>query len=231
MKNNKLYAPFFLLFLIATFNIANGQTKIGVRAGVNFSNATMDDQQGHKGETESIPGFHIGLTADIPIIGDFYVQPAALYSSKGFKQKGYGFGFTNDFKVSVSYLEVPVNILYKPKLGIGNLILGAGGYLGYGTGGKWKSGSSVIIGDIQIEDHGDVIFKNDGAEGEFGSYLYGKPLDYGASFLVGYEVLSKYSIQFNSEIGLENLQPEYSGVKLKGKMKNKGFGISLGYKF
>lgn len=231
MRKNKLFAPLFLFFLITTFNIANAQTKIGIRTGLNFSNANMKDEQGNEGETESIPGFHLGLTVDVPIAGDFYIQPAALYSSKGFRQKGEGFGYSNDFKVTVSYLEVPVNLLYKPKLGTGNLILGAGGYLGYGTGGKWKSASGVLIGDIQIGDNGDVIFKNDAEKGEFGSYLYGKPLDYGASFLVGYELFNKYSVQFNSEIGLANLQTTYSGIKRKGKMKNTGFSISLGYKF
>lgn len=231
MRNNKLCASIFLLFLITTFSIASAQTKIGIRTGVNFSNAIMKMENGDKGETESIPGFHLGLTVDIPVAGDFYVQPAALYSAKGFKQKGKGFGYSDDFKADVSYLEVPINLLYKPKLAGGNLILGAGGYLGYGTGGKWKSASGVLIGDIQIGDSGDIIFQNDASKGEFGTYLYGKPLDYGANFLVGYELFSQYSIQFNGQGGLANLQTEFNGIKGRGKIKNQGFGISLGYKF
>ncbi len=231
MRNNKLYALILLLFLVATLNIAKAQTRIGVRTGMNFSNAIMKMENGEKGETELISGFHLGLTVDVPIAGDFYVQPAALYSTKGFKQIGAGFGYSNNFKADVSYLEVPVNLLYKPKLAGGNLILGAGGYFGYGTGGKWKSASGVLIGDIQIGDNGDVIFQNDASKGEFGTYLYGKPLDYGANFLVGYELFSQYSIQFNGQVGLANLQTEFNGVKGRGKMKNQGFGISLGYKF
>lgn len=232
MNNYKLHFPILLLILTGSFNITNAQTKVGLKAGVNFSNVIMKDEKGDKASTQSLPGFVVGLTADIPVIADFYVQPGFLYADKGFKQKSGGYyGLATDFKVNVSYLEVPVHILYKPALAGGKLLIGAGGYVGYGTGGTWESSSDVLLDDIMMPGKGDVNFKNDFKDGEFGNYLYGKPLDYGASFLLGYEFLDKLVVQLNSQVGLRNLQPEFDGAKRDGKLKNTSFGITLGYKF
>ena len=165
-------------------------------------------------------------------MADFYVQPAALYSGKGFKQTDSWFaGTDNELLVAVSYVEVPVNLLYKPRLGAGNLLVGAGPYVAYGINGQWQSDTDVAIGDIVIENHGDVIFKNDVMDGEFGAYLYGKPLDYGVNFLVGYEFLQSFAAQLHAQLGVANLKPPVDGVKRDGMVKNTGFGISLGYTF
>ncbi|OKS86060.1 hypothetical protein RG47T_1507 [Mucilaginibacter polytrichastri] len=213
--------------------MANAQTKFGIKAGVNFTNVIMKDENGNKTNTQSMPGILLGLTVDIPVAGDFYIQPAAQYSRKGYKQETGGFyGSATNFKVNASYIEVPINLLYKPHLGTGNLLLGAGPYIGYGTGGNWKSENDAAIGDMIVGKKGDVIFKNNAMDGgDINSYLYGKPLDYGLNFLAGYEFFNKLSVQLGAQVGLANLQPHTDGVTREGKLKNSGFGISLGYKF
>ena len=222
----------FLLILITAPNITQAQTKVGIRTGMNLSNVLMEDEKGDKKSTKSIPGFHIGLTVDIPILTDLYFQPSALYSNKGFKQTDSWFsGPGNDLKVTVAYIEMPLNLIYKRKFGSGKLLIGAGPYAGYGTGGKWKSETNPVIGDIVIDNYGDAIFKNDIMDGEFGNYLYGKPWDFGVNFLLGYEFFDKLSIQLNAQLGLNDLTPEVDGTKSKGKLRNKGFGFSIGYKF
>lgn len=149
-----------------------------------------------KEDTQSMPGILLGLTVDLPVSSDFYIQPAVQYSKRGFKQKTGGYyGSATNFKVNASYAQLPVNFLYTPKLAGGKLLLGAGPYIGYGTGGTWKSDNVIAIGDIMTDDNGKVIFKDDFMDGEFGDYLYGKPLDYGANFLAGYEFLNKLSVQ------------------------------------
>ncbi|MGO3655376.1 MAG: hypothetical protein ACTJFN_13490, partial [Sphingobacterium sp.] len=78
-----------LLFVMALFAYPSiAQTKVGVRAGINLSGVNLVDEQGDKQKTGTIPRFQAGLTVDIPIAADFYVQPAALYSGKGFRQDG-----------------------------------------------------------------------------------------------------------------------------------------------
>jgi len=222
-----------LLFVMALFAYPSiAQTKIGVRAGMNLSGVNLVDEQGDKQKTGMIPRFQAGLTVDIPITADFYVQPAALYSGKGFRQDGGWLASADaEFKATASYFEVPVNLLYKPRVGGGSLIVGAGPYIAYGTGGKWEADQGqVAIGDIMIEPHGDVIFKNDVADGEWGNYLYGKPWDYGVNLIAGYEFLRKLSVQFNAQFGVSNLEPDLDGQKPDGKLRNTVYGISIGYK-
>lgn len=235
MKQNSIKQIFlFTLFSLAVgvSNITHAQTDIGIRAGMSFSNVIMIDENGDKNSTKSIPGVRIGLMVDIPVAANFSFQPAALYCSKGFKQTDSWFsGSGNDFEVTVSYVEVPLNLIYKPKLGIGRLLIGTGPYAGYGTGGKWKSETNVQIGDIIIDNKGDVIFKNDVIDGEFGNYLYGKPWDFGVNFLAGYEFFGRLSLEFNAQLGINDLKPEVDGVKREGKLRNKGYSISIGYKF
>ncbi|NGM61152.1 hypothetical protein G5B30_04380 [Sphingobacterium sp. SGG-5] len=97
--------------------------------------------------------------------------------------------------------------------------------------GKWKADQGqILIGDIMIEPQGDVIFKNDVVDGEFGNYLYGKPWDYGVNFLVGYEFFRRVTIQVNGQFGIANLAPDIDGENPKGNIKNRVYGISIGYK-
>jgi hypothetical protein len=220
------------LFMFVSLSI-QAQTVFGVRAGVNLSSIGYVDESDDKQDTEAIPTFQIGITVDMPVATDFYLQPALLYSGKGFKQDGgWLAGSDNEFKAKVSYVELPVNLLYKPQLGTGNLLLGAGPYLAYGTGGKWEAEGQLIVGDIVLsESEGDVIFKNDVKDGEFGNYLYGKPWDYGANVMLGYEFPQQFSVQLNAQFGIANLQPDIDGRQPNGHIRNNSYGISVGYRF
>lgn len=222
-----------VLPLICVTKATIAQTKVGIKAGVNFSNVTMKDDGGHKTSTQSMPGLQLGLTADIPVTDDFFIQPGLQYSGKGFKQETGGFyGSASNFEVKASYIELPVYIVYMPIFAGGHLMMGAGPYIGYGNGGNWKSDSSVAIDDMMIGNKGDVIFRNNAANGgSLESYTYGRPLDYGAGFLLGFEFLANLSAQLNAQVGLANLEPHFDGFQRESKLKNTGFGISLGYKF
>ncbi|MBY5957837.1 PorT family protein [Membranicola marinus] len=221
-----------ILVFVFTHQTAHAQTKVGITAGANFSKGYIENENGNVDETQGIPGIRAGLTFDIPVIGNIYIQPAAIYSQKGFKQNSNGFaGIDNEFKAQVSYFEVPVNLLYKPKVGSGNLVLGAGPYIGYGLGGQWETQTDVVIGDIIIENSGDVIFKKDVKDGEFGNYLYGKPLDYGVNLLAGYDFWGVFSLQVQAQLGLANIQPEVDGQKPGDIFHNRSLNVSVGYKF
>lgn len=189
------------------------KTTFGIRAGVNFANITGDDQDG-KIKT----GFNIGANAEIPVASDFYLQPGLLFSTKGSKAE------EGDGKINLSYLEVPINFLYKPTLGSGKLLLGFGPYVGIGIGGKLK-----VDDDTEV----DVKFKNDYNASDLVNdpAMYLKRLDFGGNLLVGYELSSKLSFQLNAQLGMSNLNPKFDGEKPEDKAKNTGFGISVGYRF
>ncbi|WP_207514929.1 porin family protein [Longitalea luteola] len=189
------------------------KTTFGVRAGVNFTNITGDDQ-----DSKIKPGFNIGVNAEVPVATDFYLQPGLLFTTKGAKAD------EGDGKVNLSYLEVPINFLYKPTLGDGKLLLGFGPYVGFGIGGKYKEG----------DDEMDVKFKNDvkaGDQSMTDPKIFMKGLDFGGNLLVGYELSSKLSFQLNAQLGMSNLNPKFEGEKPEDKIKNTGFGISVGYRF
>jgi hypothetical protein len=209
-----------LLFALAATALtltskAQDKTTFGVRAGVNFTNLTGDDLD----DLDMKTGFNIGVNAEIPVASDFYLQPGLLFSTKGAKQK---IANADDLKFNISYLEIPVNFLYKPTLGSGKLLLGFGPYVGIAVGGKIKQGSNDV----------DIKFKNDLSTAEQnGNDNYLKRLDFGGNLLAGYELSSKISIQLNAQLGMSSLYPKVEGEKPDDKMKNTGFGISVGYRF
>ena len=212
-----------LLFALAATALtltskAQDKTTFGIRAGVNFTNHNGKAENGDKLENELKAGFNIGVNAEIPVATDFYLQPGLLFSTKGAKAD------EGNSKLNLSYLEVPINFLYKPTLGDGKLLLGFGPYVGFGISGKHKDDN----GDVKVK------FKNDVKPDDVSltdPRLFLKGLDFGGNLLVGYELSSKLSFQLNAQLGMTNIESKINGVTPKAKTKNTGFGISIGYRF
>jgi hypothetical protein len=216
-------AKLILLGVLTTLTgtIANAQkTSFGLRGGLNLYNITGKNQNGDKLDNKLKTGFNLGVNAEIPIGIDFFIQPGVLISAKG----------ASDFlqtknDLNLNYVEVPINLLYKPDLGKGKLLLGFGPYIAFGISGKYKA------------DNGgkrDVKFKNDItlAEAMIGENYYLKGLDAGGNFLFGYEWANRFSVQLNAGLGLVNIYPKIDGETIgKTNWKNTGFGVSIGYRF
>lgn len=197
-----------------------GGTSFGIRAGINLQNLNGKDEDGDKLENRMTTGFHVGVNAEIPVAVDFYVQPGLLWSAKG--ARGENAGTAADLKVHLSYLEIPVNFLYKPVLGRGRLLMGVGPYLAFGIGGKLKAGD--MERDIEWQK------KITTAQAITGTPYFKRP-DAGANLLFGYELSNGLSAQLNAQLGLVNINPEIEGTDDKSTLKNTGFGVSLGYRF
>jgi hypothetical protein len=199
-----------------------GGTTFGIRAGINFQNINGKDDDGDKLENKLALKWHAGVNAEIPIATDFYVQPGLMYITKGAKSEENALGESS--KLNLGYLELPVNLLYKPTLGTGKLLLGFGPYLAYGIGGKLHLDDS----DEEI----DVKFKSKVESGDPVDKYYVKPFDAGANFLVGYEFAQKFSAQLNAQLGLVNINSKRDGLPDDdSRSANTGFGISVGYRF
>jgi hypothetical protein len=174
----------------------------------------------------SVEGFNIGINAEIPVATDFYFQPGLLYTIKGAKSEDVILGQSFNTTLKISYLELPLNFLYKPLLGTGHLILGLGPYVAFGVGGKatYEGGGSSISEKIKFQK---TVMNSDPAD-----VVYIRPMDAGANMLVGYEFGNKVSFQLNTQLGLTKINPEYEGASNdKTSVKNTGFGFSLGYRF
>ncbi|MFT3825080.1 MAG: porin family protein [Chitinophagaceae bacterium] len=192
-----------------------GRTTFGIRAGVNFQNINGKDESGDNLDYKIKTGFHVGVNAEVPVAPDFYIQPGVLFTTKGAK-------YNDDVKLNISYLEVPVNFLYKPMLGSGKLLLGVGPYIAFGVGGKLKNDNGTDA---------DVKFKNEISPGEALTALYLKRLDAGGNLLFGYEFSNKLSFQFNAQLGMVKINPKIENVDTDAKYRNTGFGVSAGYRF
>jgi hypothetical protein len=203
-----------------------GGTSFGLRAGVNFQNINGKDENDDKLKNDMLTGFNIGINAEIPVGVDFYFQPGLLYSIKGAKSEDVILGQPFNTTIKISYLELPLNFLYKPVLGKGHLLLGFGPYVAFGIGGKatYEGRGSSLSEKIKFQktvkssDPDDVV--------------YIRPMDAGANMLVGYEFGNRVSFQLNTQLGLTKINPEYEGASNdKTTAKNTGFGFSLGYRF
>jgi len=189
------------------------KTTFGIRAGVNFQNINGKDAAENNLENDLTTGFHAGLNAEVPLGTGFYLQPGVLYSIKGAE-------FNNNAKVKLSYIEVPINFVYKPILGSGNMLLGFGPYAGFGIGGKIKSGGSET----------DIDFGSSYNAANPATYF--NSFDAGGNLLAGYEFANKVSFQLNAQLGLVNINKENEGITAdKTRWRNTGFGASLGYRF
>ena len=203
-----------------------GNTSFGLRAGVNFQNINGKDENGDKLDNKMLTGFNIGINAEIPIGVDYYFQPGLLYTVKGAKSEEVILGQTINGKIKISYLELPLNFLYKPQLGTGKLLLGFGPYVALGISGKatYEGGGSSLDSDIK--------FKNKVMTTDSDDFFYLKPLEAGANLLAGYEFANRVSFQLNAQLGLTKINPEYEGVyDDKTSAKNTVFGFSLGFRF
>ncbi|NLR78829.1 porin family protein [Chitinophaga eiseniae] len=191
--------------LIASMTFAQAQW--GIVAGPQFSSVTTKSANSSKETSKILTSVRAGVTVDIPLADEFYIGTGLLYSGKGGKDKN------SDMKTTLSYLELPVNFMFKPEVGSGRLVLAAGPYVAYGIGGKYK--------DIP------VVGERKAFEDEAG-LLQLKRFDAGVGINVGYELPAGLFFGLNTDLGLVNAMKNTAN---DASFKNTSFGVSIGYKF
>jgi len=219
------------LFLIATLLMcgysASSQTEgisFGLRGGVNFQTINGKDMNGDKLALDMVPGFNVGAIVEIPVAPDFYFQSGLLYTTKGAKDSKAILGL-GTLQYNLSYIELPLNLLYKPVLGNGHFLLGFGPYVAYGLNGKAK----YAIGNTSYEEN--IVFANEYDNAlHYGQYI--KRLDFGGNLFFGYALSNGISLQLNTQLGMAKINADNTKYPSdKTSFKNTGFGLSLGYMF
>ncbi len=219
-----LTATLLLLGFVATAQM--GGTSFGVRAGVDLQTFNGKDHNGEKLKIDLTSRFHVGVVANISVAPDFYFQPGLLFTTKGAKSQDEFLGLNLAAAYNLSYIELPLSLLYKPILGNGRFMLGFGPYLAYGFSGKVK----YTINEISSEE--DLVFGNEYTSANPNDLKYFKSMDYGANLFFGYEFMSGISMQLNTQLGLAKINADNtSATEGKTLFKNTGFGLSLGYSF
>ena len=221
-----------LAIVLLTGTMAFGQDtgntgmRFGILGGVNFQNLNGDNYNGDKLENDMLIGFHAGVNVLIPIAPEFYFQPGLLFSTKGAENEDVVLGTTIITTTNLSYIEVPLNLVYRGALGNGFVLVGFGPYVAYGIGGKVK----IEGGSVTVEN--DIEFKNVVETGDDLLVPYYKAFDAGANIFAGYEMAGGIFLQLNAQLGMLNINPEDKRIADdKTAVKNTGFGLSLGYRF
>lgn len=226
----KLLIVIAVLFITAT--ALQAQVSFGITAGPNFQAVTGKDYAGDNIEHGMIVGFHAGVNALFPIAPDFFFQPGILYSQKG----GLGNSFMMATKSSndefsttlrISYLELPLNLLYRPQFGNGHILIGFGPYVAMGLGGN----QVYKYGNDSYEQK--VKFFNEIGEDDWDfDYAFYKRFDAGANIFVGYELEMGLFLRLNAQLGLLNIRSAIEDFDSdESSFKNTGFGVSIGYNF
>lgn len=225
MKNRLI--SFLLIFLLsATYAFAQStdksNTSFAILGGINVQNLNGKAMNGDKLENDIILGYHAGVNIQIPIVPEFFFQPGVLFSTKGAKNTSGLFNST----YKLSYIEMPLNFVYKSILGNGYFQLGFGPYIAYAIGGKVLTEA----GDISLES--DIDFRNVVELSDPLLTSYFKPFDAGANIFVGYEMANGIFLQMNTQLGLLKINPEDQRVANdKSAVNNTGFSVSIGYRF
>ena len=205
---------FVLLFLAMSFL---GFSQFGFQAGATFANVQVK-ASGLTIKTDSKVGFTAGVVASLPLASAIKLRPELNFVQKGAKVDMSESGFVDKTTLTLNYIEVPVNIVFEPKMASkGKLFLGAGPSLGFGISGKSKNESSNGSGGTTT-DKTDIKFGSDENNDDF------KSVDFGLNFIGGYQLANGVFFSASYTLGLSDysLDPD-------AKQKNHVFAIRLGY--
>ena len=218
MKNHLLVIPFCLLVFVA-----EAQVNWGIKAGVNFANEKHSGDDYYEYEHSYLTGLAIGTVLEIPVIRNFMIRPELLFSMKGSNSEGYYAVIQTDEKNSsqLSYLELPVNFVYK----IGRFQFFAGPYAAVFLGGRLKveygSGRNTVKGGVLIRPTNDVDQKT--------TTGWRKHFDCGIQFGTGFNLSDNLVVTGCLGLGLENTRPKFFGEEYDGIVRNRTINLSLSY--
>lgn len=209
-----------LIVALLLTHVTTAQVRFGLKAG--FTGANMELETNSSREY-MLPAFQGGFLTDIPLTKWLTVQPALLYSMKGYRTRPE-VATGNYYFVAVyryNYLELPVNFLYKVKVGADHIFVGLGPSLAYGVGGKasyMQNGTKA--GTKKIRFDGDGKIGNE--EGE----IHANRVDVAANVLVGYEFSPGFILSAGYTAGLLDVSPYENTKRL-----DRSFNISFGFLF
>ncbi|MGZ5220569.1 MAG: porin family protein [Chitinophagaceae bacterium] len=159
-------------------------------------------------------GLTAGLVVDIPFTENFSFQPALNYVQKGYKVEISDENYKD--KLTLHYVEIPLNILFKPQMQKVRFFVGAGPSIALALSGKEKEEDNGSTNTYKYK------FGNNPDEHDM------KRLDFGANFITGIETKSGFLVAVNYNLGLSNVAP---GDSDDGTIKNRYFGFKVGYLF
>lgn len=175
-----------LFFLSAS---VDAQTKIGLRAGMNFSSILFKD---YKPEKKMLNRVNLGTIIGIPLDENWSVYTGPYYSGKGVVHGRTGStGRIDSFTIRLNYIELPINIAYKFNEGRPNRLGIAGGpYIAYGFNGEMRTINSSRPPTTHLHKKETDQYKR---------------LELGFNFTTLFEINNRYGLRVDYSRSLTNI--------------------------
>lgn len=215
MKNAIRVVVLISILLIAS-PIVQAQT-YSIKGGLSMATVLdVDDDIKYSNNYSMNPGFHVGVTIDLPVSGALSFEPGMVFTTKGTKMDDtyQEVGITPS--INLYYLDLPLTMKGTYDFSNNLRMFGAAGpYIGVGLKGNIK----LDGGDSS--EHYDLEWGNDEETDDM------KRLEMGLNFAGGVEINSAL-ISLSYDLGLSNIltYKDYGA-----KMKNRVLKLSVGYLF
>lgn len=218
-----------------------GQISFGLQVGANLAFGKAEYDYG-----TSFPGYSLtndpkvgalaGFVAEIPF-GKLAFRPELNFIQKGSKTNSAFAGFGGDidkFNITLNYVELPLNVVYKLNMGNGNFFFGLGPSLAFGLSGKYKVSNEAYPGDPDYNYTRDIKFdgkKADDINDPNDDDKHLKRFDVGANVLAGYKLPMGVFFKLGYTYNFMNIDPDKDNALEadRGTYKNRGFNICVGY--
>lgn len=226
MKKN-LFVGALMIMSSAAF----AQMKIAPEIGATMYNYTSKASvagQSVSSSSDYQPGLRAGAVLDITISDHFSLQPGLFYTLNRTKMESSldigGIATSSKTTTMLHAAQLPVYAVYKTgEEGSGRFFVGLGGYIAYNIAGTNKIETSTNAG-------GTATGTSVSQKMKFGNNAddHLRPLDYGPSAMLGYELSNGLYVRGHFNYGIANLQPQGNSDL---SAKSMTFGLSFGYFF
>jgi opacity protein-like surface antigen len=237
----------YLVMMVVLFSVAAyGQTAVGVKGGLNFSNIKHGEDLDERFDNLDNPfqiGFNFGLAADIYVGEMFSLYTELMYTQKGESYEGTGtandpvvgqIDVMEETEVTLNYLELPV--LARFKFGdMSKFYLNIGPTVGYWLGGNVEFESErgddteSIDSEIDFKDRDEI--NQNGSQGGF--VLANEDVnrfEVGGAIGTGVFINNKFNIDLRYTMGFTSIH-ENAGEDQDDTWKNNVLSFSIGYFF
>jgi hypothetical protein len=225
---------FIICALICTTLLSRGQFSVGVSVGSNISTMSVYRRDLNTFRINPVIGYNVNLVAQYKLNPSLALWSGLSVNQKGFNQhiKYYYLprvDSTADITSRLTYLELPIYLIFNTNLKQTNLFYGIGPYLAYGFQGKI---TTEITGrnDVSITDRMKWNKSYDYIKSDLvKSYGYTnlKRFDFGIGTMLGIKI-KNFMLTASYKYGLNNIMWEYFQDE---KMSNSSLSISIGYFF
>ncbi|MBS1932484.1 MAG: PorT family protein [Bacteroidetes bacterium] len=176
---------FILLFLFFSSFVTAQKLQYGGELGINMSGAIVKDPGGDPKGTP-LPGFQLGAFGEYMLPSSHLAVGARLlYSYEGYKPDV----FDTKATVRVSFIKIPLNLIYKGSDKNAKWSFGFGPYFAFGIGGHYQ-----MEGDDKVK----INFGSNPDKDDL------KRVDIGADLMAGYKVNDQIMIRAAFDFGLIN---------------------------